>query len=161
MDDAALLAALLKSLAGQESVYSSWSWSSGADLASHVHALAKAAEADCADEVAKGATGPTTVEEIEAALHSVPQDSAVELMANLSAASLVFPGHARRDHAHAMRAAVKTASILEPGAEWFSNIDGPWENGRSWEPVTSHTFDGVVAGRGGGFVVALLQVGED
>ncbi|MDI9889090.1 hypothetical protein QMZ92_33320 [Streptomyces sp. HNM0645] len=161
MDDAALLAALPKSLAGQESVYSSWCRSSGADLASHVHDLAKAAEADCADDVARGATGPTTVEEIEAALHSVPLDTAVELMTNLSADSLVFPGHARRDRAHAMRAAMKAASILGPGAQWFSNIDGSWGNGRSWEPVTRHTFDGVVAGRGGGFLLALLQVGED
>ncbi|WP_369383221.1 hypothetical protein [Streptomyces sp. cg36] len=161
MDDAVLLAALLTSLAGQESVYSSWCRSSEADLASHVHDLAKAAEADWAGDVVKGATGPTTVEEIEAALRSVPQDTAVELMANLSADSLVFPGHARRDRAHAKRAAVKAASILGPRAEWFSNIDGSWGNGRSWEPVTRHTFDGVVAGRGGGFVVALLQVGED
>ncbi|MFJ9469279.1 hypothetical protein [Streptomyces caniferus] len=35
------------------------------------------------------------------------------------------------------------------------------QNGRAWNPVTRHTFDGVVAGRGGGFVVSLLQVGED
>ncbi|MFI1175753.1 hypothetical protein [Streptomyces melanogenes] len=52
-------------------------------------------------------------------------------------------------------------SFLGPGAGWFSNIDGSWENGRAWNPVTRQTFGGVVVGRGDGFVVALLQVGED
>ncbi|MFD9488326.1 hypothetical protein ACFWBX_31055 [Streptomyces sp. NPDC059991] len=161
MDDADLLEALLNSLASEASVYARWCWSSGGDLAHHVHDLAQAAEADWAHEAVEGATGPTTVEEIEAALRPVTRESAIELMVNLSADSLVFPGHARRDRAHAKRAAVKAVSVLGPGSEWFSNTDGSWENGRGWNSVTRHSFDGVVAGRGGDFVVALLQVGED
>ncbi|MFV5997625.1 hypothetical protein ACNPQM_35845 [Streptomyces sp. NPDC056231] len=161
MDDADLLEALLSSLASDEVVYSRWCWSSGADLAHHVHDLAKAAEADWAHEAVKGATGPTTLKEIEAALHLVTRDTATDLMVNLSTDSLVFPGHPRHDRAHARRTATKAMSILGPGSEWLSNIDGPWANGRAWNPVTRHTFDGVIAGRGGGFVVALLQVGED
>ncbi|MEU8995570.1 hypothetical protein ACGFSD_06830 [Streptomyces caniferus] len=160
-DGAALLEALLSSLAGEESVYSRWCWSAGADLAHHVHDLAKAAEADWAHEAVRGATGPTTLREIESALRPVTRDTAAGLMVSLSTDSLVFPGHPWRDRAHARRAATKVMSILGPGSEWFSNIDGPWENGRAWNPVTRHTFDGVVAGRGGGFVVSLLQVGED
>lgn len=161
MDDADLLAALLNSLAGEASVYSRCCWSSGRDLAHHVHDLAKAAEADWTHEAVRGATGPTTVEEIEAALRPVTRETATDLIVNLSAYSLVFPGHPRRDRAHATRSASKAVSILGPEAEWFSNIYGPWQNGRAWDPVTRHTFDGVIAGRGRGFVVAVLQVGED
>ncbi|MGA5428249.1 hypothetical protein ACPCVL_15835 [Streptomyces koyangensis] len=161
MDDADLLEALLLSLASGESVYSRWCWSSGADLAHHVRELAKTAEADWAHEAVVGATGPTTLKEIEAALGPVTRDTAAELMVNLSTDSLVVPGHPRRDLAHARRAVTKAISILGPGSEWFSNIDGLWESGRAWNPVTRHTFDGVVAGRGAGFVVVLLHVGED
>ena len=46
-----------------------------------------------------------------------------------------------------------------PGVGMF--LSGAWINGRTWKPVTMHTFDGVVAGRGNGFVLLLLQVGED
>jgi hypothetical protein len=161
MDDADLLEALVSSLASEETVYSRWCRSPGDDLAHHVHDLAKAAEADWAHEAVSGATGPTTGEEIEAALRPVTRDTATELMVNLSTDSLVFPGHPRRDLTHTRRDATKTMAILGEGSEWFSNIDGPWVNGRAWNPVTRHTFDGVVAGRGYGFVVALLQVGED
>jgi hypothetical protein len=161
MDDADLLEALLPSLASEASVYSRWCWSSGADLAHHVHELAKTAEAGWAHEAVVGATGPTTLKEIEAALRPVTRDNAAELMVNLSTDSLVFPGHPQRDLAHARRAVTKAISILGPGSEWFSNIDGLWESGRAWNPVTRHTFDGVVAGRGAGFFIALLQVGED
>ncbi|MFD4666560.1 hypothetical protein [Streptomyces halstedii] len=161
MDDADLLEALLSSLAGEASVYSRWCWSSGADVAPHVRELAKIAEADWVHEAVLGATGPTTLKEIEAALRPVTHDTAAELMVNLSTDSLVFPGHPQRDLTHARRAVTKAISILGPGSEWFSNIDGLWESGRAWSPVTRHTFDGVVAGRGAGFVIALLQVGED
>ncbi|MFF0111933.1 hypothetical protein [Streptomyces prasinus] len=161
MDDADLLEALLSSLAGEASVYSRWCWSSGTDVAHHVRELAKIAEADWVHEAVLGATGPTTLKEIEAALRPVMRDTAAELMVNLSTDSLVFPGHPQRDLTHARRAATKAISILGPGSEWFSNIDGLWESGRAWSPVTKHTFDGVVTGRGAGFVIALLQVGED
>ncbi|MFE1765064.1 hypothetical protein ACFW81_12710 [Streptomyces angustmyceticus] len=161
MDDADLLEALVSSLASEETVYSRWCWSSGADLANQVHDLTKTAEAGWAHEAVRGATGPTTIKEIEMALHPVTRDTAAELLVDLSIDSVVFPGHSRRDLAQARRAATKTMAILGPGAEWFSNIDGPWANGRAWNPVTRHTFDGVVAGRGNGFVVVLLQVGED
>ncbi|MET7735740.1 hypothetical protein ABZT02_30890 [Streptomyces sp. NPDC005402] len=161
MDASDLLEALISSLAREESVYARWCWSSGADLAHHVHDLAKAAEADWAHEAVRGATGPTTLMEIESALRPVTRDTATDLMVNLSIGSLVFPGHPARDHTRARRTAAKAISILGPGSQWFSNIDGSWENGRAWKPVTRHTFDGVVAGRGNGLVVALLQVGED
>ncbi|MFF1481674.1 hypothetical protein ACFVYD_29695, partial [Streptomyces sp. NPDC058301] len=143
MDDADLLEVLLNSLTSEANVYARWCWSSGGDLAHHVHDLAQAAEADWAHEAIEGATGPTTVEEIEAALRPIARESAVELMVNLAADSLVFPGHACRDRAHAKRAALKVVSILGPGAQWFSNIEGSWGNGRAWNPVTRHTFDGV------------------
>ncbi|MYZ11051.1 hypothetical protein GT028_27370 [Streptomyces sp. SID2999] len=51
-------------------------------------------------------------------------------------------------------------SGLEGKADWYTNITG-LSHGRSWDPVTRHTFDGVVAGAGNGITVVLLQVGED
>jgi hypothetical protein len=161
MDDAHLLKTLVSSLARGRNVYARRRRSPGADLAHHVHELAKAAEADRARGAERTATATATLQEIEAALHPVTRDTATELMVNLSADSLVFPGNPQRDIAHARQAATKAISMLGPGSEWFSNIDGPWRNGRAWNPVTRHTFDGVIAGRGAGFVVVLLQVGED
>ncbi|MFF4060933.1 hypothetical protein ACFYZ8_37395 [Streptomyces sp. NPDC001668] len=161
MNDADLLDELISSLAQDEWVYARWCRSSGADLAHHVHDLAKAAEADWAHEAAKGATGPTGTGEIESALHPVPRDTATELLVGLSNDSLVFSGHPRRDRTRVRQTAAKAISILGPGSEWFSNLDGSWPNTGAWNPVTRHTFDGVVAGRGRGFVVVLLQVGED
>ncbi|MFB6615150.1 hypothetical protein ACIGFK_19475 [Streptomyces sp. NPDC085524] len=43
-----------------------------------------------------------------------------------------------------------------PEASWWTNRDG-----RSWDPVTACTFDGVVAGSGGEHFAVLIQVGED
>lgn len=119
MDDADLLEVLLNSLASEASVYARWCWSSGGDLAHHVHDLARTAEADWSHEAVEGATGPTTAEEIEAALRPIARESAIELMVNLAADSLVFPGHARRDRAHAKRAAAKTPHAA-------NGSSGPW-----------------------------------
>jgi hypothetical protein len=161
MDDAALLEALISSLAHDEWVYARWCWSSGADLAHHVRDVARTAEADWAHEAVKGATGPTELREIESALRPVTRDTATELLVDLSNDSLVFSGHPRRDRTRVRHTAAKTISILGPGSEWFSNIDGSWPDAWSWNPVTRHTFDAVIAGRGRGLVVVLLQVGED
>lgn len=160
MDDADLLEALTSSLGREDRVYSRWCWSSGTDLAHHVHDLARAAEADWAHEAVRGAVGPTALSETQAALRPVTRETAAELMVSLSADCLVL-GKPLRDLAHAGRATAKVFSVLGHGSEWFSNIYGPWGNGRAWTPVTRHTFDGVIAGRGNGFVVALLQVGDD
>lgn len=161
MDDVDLLEELIDSLVSEAGVHWRWWRSSGSDLAHHVHGLAEVAEADWAQWAVQGSIGPATVEEIEAALHPITRDEAVELMINLAGDNLVFPGQPCRDRARAKQAAAKAVSIPGPASEWFSNIEGDWKNGRSWSAVTRHTFDGVVAGRGGGFVVALLQIGED
>ncbi|MFE5587501.1 hypothetical protein [Kitasatospora sp. NPDC056531] len=161
MHDEDLLATLLVSLAKAPRVYSRWCWSSGEDLAHHVFEAAKVAEEQWAHDAVKGAMGPSSVSEIAAALGPVDRDAALELMVNLSASNLVYPNHTHRDRAHAARAAERVVSVLGPTAEWFSNIEGSWLNGRAWDPVTMFTFDGVIAGRGAGFVVVLLQVGED
>lgn len=161
MSEDDLLAALMDSLAAGPQVYARWCWSSGSDLAHHVRDLAAAAEAEWAHEAVQGAVGPTTAEEVREALGPVDRDTAIALLADLSAGDLVFPGHTHRDRAHAERTARQVASILGPGAQWFTNTEGDWRNGRAWSPVTRFSFDGVVAGRGSGFVVVLLQVGED
>lgn len=55
-----------------------------ADLAHHVHDLARAAEANWSHEAVKGATGPATAEETVAALYPVARESAIELMVNFT-----------------------------------------------------------------------------
>ncbi|WP_370109340.1 hypothetical protein [Streptacidiphilus sp. MAP12-33] len=161
MQDADLLAALMGSLAKAPRVYSLCRRDPEADLASHVLEVAKAAEKQWAHDAVKGAVGPSFIDDIATALSPVTSDTALELMVNLSASDLVYPNHDHRDRTHAARAAQRVASLLGPRAEWVSNIEGPWLNGRAWDPVTMFTFDGVIAGRGAGFVVVLLQVGED
>ncbi|MFI6250237.1 hypothetical protein [Streptomyces sp. NPDC051016] len=81
-------------------------------------------------------------------------------MTYLSAGDLVFPGQLRRDREHAHRAAQRVVKLLGWDSTWWTNIELS-DAGHKWNPVSRFTFDGVVAGTGNGFVVALLQVGED
>lgn len=161
MQDADLLASLLGSLAKGPRVYSLCRQDSDADLASHVLEVAKAAEKQWAHDAMQGTMGPSSVDQVAAALSPVTSEVALELMVNLSASDLVYPNHDHRDRAHAARAAQRVVALLGPQAQWVSNTEGPWQNGRAWDPVTMFTFDGVIAGRGARFVIVLLQVGED
>ncbi|MFF3518750.1 hypothetical protein [Streptomyces sp. NPDC002573] len=52
-------------------------------------------------------------------------------------------------------------SLLGYQSAWYTNISDLSPRARGWDPVTRHTFDGVVAGIGNGFALTLLQVGED
>lgn len=108
-----------------------------------------------------GAVGPDTSEEIGQALFQVSTERAVDLLTYLATENLVFPGSARRDRAHVHRMAEKVVGLLGHGSDWYTNISELSPRIRAWEPVTRHTFDGVVAGTGNGFTVVLLQVGED
>jgi hypothetical protein len=108
-----------------------------------------------------GAVGPDTPGEIDDALVQIDAGRAVELLTYLAAYDLVFPSSERRDHTHARRAAERVVRLLGYEVAWYTNITDLSPRARAWNPVTRHTFDGVVAGAGDQFTVVLLQVGED
>jgi hypothetical protein len=112
------------------------------------------------DYAAAGAVGPDTPE-VKEALSQIEGERAVELLTYLAAEDLVFPGTPRRDRAHVHRAAEQVVRLLGHQSDWYTNISELSNRARAWDPVTRHTFDGVVAGIGSGFAVVLLQVGED
>ncbi|RRQ72667.1 hypothetical protein CQW39_31665 [Streptomyces griseofuscus] len=109
----------------------------------------------------KGPVGPDTPAEIDDALLKIDAERAAELLTYLATYDLVFPGSARRGRTHARRAAERVVRLLGYEAAWYTNITDLSPGARAWNPVTRHTFDGVVAGTGGSFSVVLLQVGED
>jgi hypothetical protein len=153
------LTALVGSLSVPGNVYTR----SGAvpvGLPDEVYALALEAQEEWADEAVKGAVGPSPAE-VAAALGAVDAGHVIELMTNLAADDLVFPGYLHQDRAHAGRAASRVVELLGRNAIWSTNIEGPSPTGRGWTPVTGHTFDGVIAGVGDDYFAILLQVGED
>jgi hypothetical protein len=95
-------------------------------------------------------------------VHPVAADLARDLIVHLSADDLVFPGYQHRDRDHARRTAQRIVDLLGPGTKWCTNLDVSVPDSPSWDPVTRHTFDGVVAGFGSdGTFIVLLHVGED
>ncbi|MDO0936369.1 hypothetical protein QQY66_33455 [Streptomyces sp. DG2A-72] len=109
----------------------------------------------------EGAVGPDTPVEIDDALVQIDAERAVELLTYLAADDLVLPSSERRDRTHARRAAERVVRLLGYEVAWYTNITDLSPRARAWNPVTRHTFDGVVAGAGDQFTVVLLQVGED
>ncbi|WP_326779183.1 hypothetical protein [Streptomyces sp. NBC_01445] len=126
-----------------------------------VHQVATKAEQVWKDYAVEGAVGPDTPSEVEAVLSPIDAQRAVELLTYLATDDLVFPTTRRRDRTHAHRAAERVVRLLGYQSVWYTNISDLSPGARVWEPVTRHTFDGVVAGTGGNFTVVLLQVGED
>ncbi|MFF0966448.1 hypothetical protein ACWDQO_08400 [Streptomyces sp. NPDC003703] len=108
-----------------------------------------------------GAVGPDTPVEIDDALLQIDAKRAVGFLTYLATYDLVFPGSGCRDRTHARRAAERVVRLLGYEAAWYTNIIDLSSGARAWNPVTRHTFDGVVAGTGESFTVVLLQVGED
>ncbi|MEU5041511.1 hypothetical protein [Streptomyces griseorubiginosus] len=110
---------------------------------------------------AEGAVGPDTPVEIDDALVQIDAERAVELLTYLAVHDLVFPSSERRDGTYARSAAERVVRLLGYEVAWYTNITDLSPRARAWNPVTRHTFDGVVAGTGDQFMVVLLQVGED
>jgi hypothetical protein len=160
VDSAWELRALVGSLSRQEGVFGRVTDTAGSvpEVIRHV-----AAEAEQAWEryAVKGAIGPDTPAEIADALARVDPERAVELLTHLAACDLVFPGDRHRDETHARRAAERVVRLLGYEAAWYTNLSDLSDCLWVWDPVTRHTFDGVVAGTNGHFTVVLLQVGED
>ncbi|WP_328754588.1 hypothetical protein OHA28_19320 [Streptomyces sp. NBC_00269] len=152
---------LMGSLSRESGVFGHVAAGNDASVPDLVRAVAAKAEGSWKDLAAAGAVGPDTPEEVEQALSQVSSESAVDLLTYLATENLVFPGTSRRDRAHVHRMAEKVVGLLGYRSDWYTNISDLSPRTRAWEPVTRHTFDGVVAGTGNGFTVVLLQVGED
>jgi hypothetical protein len=160
VDIEAELSRLLGSLAREDGVFSRVASMGEGSVAEQVRQLAVKAERVWGYAM-PGASGPDSPAEVAGALSEIDRERAVDLMTYLSADDLVFPGRSHRDRAHAHRAADRVVKLLGYESTWCTNIGDLSAGVRAWMPVTRHTFDGVVAGQGSGFVVVLLQVGED
>ncbi len=161
VDVAAELRALTGSLSREDGVFGRVVDQAGGSVPGLVRQVAAEAEEAWKQYAVEGAVGPDTPVEIDDALLQIDAERAADLLTYLATYDLVFPGPARRNCAHARRAAERVVRLLGYEAAWYTNITDLSPGARAWNPVTRHTFDGVVAGTGGSFTVVLLQVGED
>ncbi|MFI1537736.1 hypothetical protein [Streptomyces anandii] len=161
MDVAAELRALTGSLSREDGVFGRVLDQAGGSVPGLVRQVAAEAQEAWKQSAVEGAVGPDTPVEIDDALLQIDAERAAELLTYLATYDLVFPDSARRDRAHARRAAERVVRLLGYEAAWYTNITDLSSGARAWNRVTRHTFDGVVAGTGGSFTVVLLQVGED
>ncbi|MFE2140754.1 hypothetical protein ACFXA3_03180 [Streptomyces sp. NPDC059456] len=83
-------------------------------------------------------------------------DAAIGLMTALAAEDLVWPGSVLMNREIAHDTVARIVKWFGLGATWWTN-----RQGRSWDPVTACTFDGVVAGSDGEHFAVLIQMGED
>lgn len=161
VDVAAELRALTGSLSREDGIFGRVVGHAGGSVPGLVRQVAAEAEEGWKQYAVEGAVGPDTPVEIDDALLQIDAERAAELLTYLATYDLVFPGPARRDRAHARRAAERVVRLLGYEAAWYTNIIDLSPGARAWNPITRHTFDGVVAGTGAAFTVVLLQVGED
>ncbi|CAL9494125.1 hypothetical protein [Streptomyces sp. enrichment culture] len=151
---------MLGSLTREDGVFGRVTRADARPVEEHVYDLVLEAQEESWSLAVVGSQGPTSPSEVGKALRPVPGDQAVAVTAYLAAGDLVFPGRLRRDAAHARRAAERVASLLGWNAVWWTNIE-PSDTGHRWNPVTRHTFDGVVAGVSADAVFVLLHLGDD
>ncbi|MFF5366329.1 hypothetical protein [Streptomyces sp. NPDC013187] len=161
MDVATQLRSLIGSLARGSGVFGCVVARQGTSVPDLVREVAAKAERAWKDYAVAGAVGPDTPEEVKEALSQIDGVRAVDLLTYLAAEDLVFPGTPRRDRAHVHRVAERVVRLLGYQSDWYTNISDLSPRARAWDPVTRHTFDGVVAGISNDFAVVLLQVGED
>ncbi|MFJ5534197.1 hypothetical protein [Streptomyces sp. NPDC093261] len=161
MDVATQLRSLIGSLSRGSSRFGGVVAGDGTCVPDLVREVAAKAERAWKDSAAAGAVGPDTPEEVKEALSQINGERAAELLTYLAAEDLVYPATPCRDRDHVHRAAERVVSLLGYHSAWYTNISDLSPRARAWDPLTRHTFDGVVAGIGNGFAVTLLQVGED
>ncbi|MEV8068746.1 hypothetical protein AB0P32_21865 [Streptomyces sp. NPDC085995] len=161
MDVAVELCALMGSLSREEGIFGRVVNKAGGSVPDLVRQVAADAEEAWKHYAVEGAVGPDTLEEIDDALVQIDAELAVERLTYLAAHDLVYPGSRRRNRTQARRAAERVVHLLGYEAAWYTNITDLSPRARAWNPVTRHTFDGVVAGTADQFTVVLLQVGED
>lgn len=123
--------------------------------------LVRRVDKEWAHYVYAGTAPLPTLEQTEASLDEVTEPRAVELLVRFSVRDLMLGEAAWRDEDRAREDVRAVAALLGPEAVWFTNHEAWGDGTGSWNAVTRQTFDGVVAGVGGGLVAVLLQVGED
>lgn len=160
MDTAVDLRVMLESLAKEDGVFGRVETEDAGSVEEHVYGLVLVAQRAWAPYAIEGSRGPTRPADISDALTTIDREEVATVMTYLFAGDLVFPGRMRRDREHAHRAAQRVVKLLGRDSTWWTNIELSGA-GHGWNPVSRFSFDGVVAGTGNGFVVALLQVGED
>jgi hypothetical protein len=146
MDITAALQPLRDSLAQEDGVFGGVERAEAGSVAEHVHALVLEAQYAWAPYALADPQGPPSPSEVVTALKRITDDEAVAVMTELSAGDPVFPGRTRRDTALARRAAERVTRLLGPDAAWWTNL-ALTDVGRQWNPVTRHTFDGVLCCR--------------
>ncbi len=99
---------------------------------------------------------PAGPDELMARLWEIDEAAATDRLAGLIGTSLAYGTRGRRAPGEAGQLAADLAGLLGGAARWWSNTDLT-----SWNPVTRHTFDGLVVGAGHGVIVAVLAVDED
>ncbi|MFJ3798221.1 hypothetical protein ACIPSJ_18285 [Streptomyces sp. NPDC090088] len=160
METMADLRVMLASLAKEDGVFGRVERGDAGSVEEHVYGLVLDAQEAWEPYAIEGSRGPTRPADIADALTAIDREEVGTVMTYLSAGDLVFPGQLHRDREHAHRAAQRVVKLLGWDSTWWTNIELS-DAGHKWNPVSRFTFDGVVAGTGNGFVVTLLQVGED
>jgi hypothetical protein len=99
---------------------------------------------------------PQDADELARCLTEVDQDAALAVLAGMTSRTLAFGVRGRYPVDKAQVVFEKLIALLGHGTRWWTNTDLG-----SWNPVTRHTMDALVAGVGGGVLVAVLAVDED
>ncbi|GHE96143.1 hypothetical protein GCM10017786_30860 [Amycolatopsis deserti] len=160
MDSAPEVESLIGSLTS-ELVFARTGRLGAGGVAAEVYELALRAQRALEREADLSIPGPQSPADVAPALFAVDPATGLDLMLELAAEDLAFQTELCADR-EAARAAVEHMAVLLGGdALWWTNTTRGG-SGRSWTPVTRHTFDGVVAVVAtGGMFAALLQVAED
>jgi len=98
---------------------------------------------------------PADADEMWSRMWEVDEPTAIELLITLEAGG-------NRDHSRRARRLQRfqadprgvfgeLAILTGPGSRWWTNTDLT-----TWNPITQHTFDAMVAGAGNGIVVTLI-----
>nr|WP_200209600.1 hypothetical protein [Micromonospora veneta] len=98
---------------------------------------------------------PQDAAQLRYRLSELDQDAALAVLVETASRTLAYGMKGRYSESKAQEVFGRLVDLLGPETRWWSNIDpaGGW--------VTRHTFDALVAGTGGGIVVAVLAVDED
>ncbi|WP_328852214.1 hypothetical protein OG994_03995 [Micromonospora globbae] len=163
MDASERLARVQHLLAGLPGPYGNahlWTligFAGGEDLFTGVFAfLADCGVIDSARSFGGPPQAPQDAEELAVCLAQVDQDGALAVLVGMVSRTLAYGVRGRYPVDKAQDVFEKLITLLGYGTRWWTNTDLG-----SWNPATTHAMDALVAGTGGGILVAVLAVDED